>query len=464
MIRLLPVVPIALLASCSSPSASVVTGATDAPAVEGPIIVVGAGVAGLTAARALHDLGREVVVLEARDRIGGRTHTSRVGEALVDLGAAWVHGTEGSPVAAFLEGRDVELTEQELWPDLMIDLESGKEIGSIARMRAWAWASSFEEAVPRLLPRGGADVSVAAGLDAFEEQRGKGSRLGRFLVEVLAGAASGAMSDLSLRDMVEGEGEELDGGDHVPAGGYASLVRALAEGLDVRTGAAVTGIRWSDEGVTVATEKFTLEGTHAIVTVPLGVLKAGAIAFDPPLPERKRDAIDRMGFGTFEKVVLVFEERWWEDEFTEGLGVVAGLGVERRHALWFDMTAFAGAPTLAVLTAGAPAQRAQSERTAAQRVADGLATLREALGAEVVPDPAAGHATGWTNDPFSRGSYSFPAVGTDGDDARALAAPAGERLLFAGEATHAVHASTVHGAFMTGLREARRIDRRATIR
>ncbi|MEL6428896.1 MAG: NAD(P)/FAD-dependent oxidoreductase [Planctomycetota bacterium] len=456
--------------SCGAPGESAVgvpaAGGLRVEATERPIVVVGAGVAGLTAARALQDAGHRVVILEARDSIGGRTRTVALGPARVDVGAAWIHGDEESPVAEFLEARGMGFTEHEIWPDLAVDTVEGVRLGWAGLLAPAAAVEAFAARSPELLRELGSEASLA---DALDRHFGEPSALeplgrrGRFMVEMLSTATSGAVTDLSLEAMVDGEDEELDGGDHVVDGGYAVLVEALAKGLDVRLGARVERVELTDDGVRVVSTAGAFEGSHALVTVPLGVLKSGTIAFEPPLPERKRGAIERLGMGSFEKLVYVFDARWWEDDFEAGVALMQGLGVERRHALWIDMTAFAGAPTLVCLDAGAPAARAQATRTADERLADGLASLSGALEVDV-PTPAAQHATSWTTDPFSRGSYSYLAVGSSADDVRALVEPIAGRILFAGEATSVLWPSTVHGAFASGLREARRIDQSATVR
>lgn len=209
----------------------------------------------------------------------------------------------------------------------------------------------------------------------------------------------------------------------------------------------------------LTTDGGQIDAARVIVTVPLGVLKANAIEFDPPLPQRKREAIDRLGMGSFEKVILVFDERFWEDDFEVGIAHLGGLGPDLEFPSFYDMTAAAGVPTIACLYSGAFAERTQA-KSPDRIIAECVGVLEQILG--VVPEPVASHATGWTNYPFSLGSYSYYAVGSDVDDTEALAEPAGN-LQFAGEATSVEAYQTVHGAFLSGLREAARIDQDVSV-
>ena len=188
-----------------------------------------------------------------------------------------------------------------------------------------------------------------------------------------------------------------------------------------------------------------IECDRVIVTVPLGLLKAGTIDFDPPLATEKRRAIQRLGFGLLDKVVLRFAEPFWPED-TDVIGIA---GADQPVSNLVNGLKFTGEPLLVGVRGGANALAREADSDD-RTVADIVRTL-------ACPDPVAVTVTRWAADPYSRGSYSFLAVGSEPEDMRVLAAPAGERVGFAGEATHDEFFATVHGAYLSGVREARRI-------
>ena len=404
-----------------------------------------------------------MVVLEGRDRIGGRTFTSQVGPATVDLGAAWIHGPEDNPVALLAERNDLGYEAQDLTPDLFFDAVEGSPVPLEQLSEPFEIALGFEENAVELSEELGPGASLADALDTYFADVAAmptTGRRARYIAESLAEEIGGPFDRVSFESVADGEYVELGGGDQVLDGGYATIVELLADGLDVRTSTPVTAIDSTGDVAVVSADGEDVVARRVIVTVPLGVLKAGTISFEPPLPSRMTSAIERLGMGSFEKVVFVFDERFWADEFEVGIAYLADGGDGLEFPTFFDMTEFAGAPTLVCLYSGAFAARVQQEPPTSITAAC-LDVLREVLGE--VPDPVASHATSWTNDPFSLGSYSYYTVDADPDDTRALAEPPDGLLSFAGEATSVEAYQTVHGAFISGLREARRIDARAGV-
>jgi monoamine oxidase len=184
----------------------------------------------------------------------------------------------------------------------------------------------------------------------------------------------------------------------------------------------------------------------AIVTVPLGVLKSGGIAFGAPLSEAKRTAIARLGMGALSKTVLRFPRRFLPADI-EILARVVPASSRAQWAESFDVGRVVGANALVMFNAGAFARAVEAmSDEAAVRAAS--SALQATFGGAFVPPEAALH-THWSSDPFARGAYSFVAVGSSLADRKALAAREGA-LFFAGEATSSAHAATVHGAYTSG--------------
>lgn len=427
------------------------------------VIVVGAGVAGLSAARRLQAEGAKVVVLEARDRVGGRVHTARDAQGLAfDLGASWIHGTRGNPIAAIARGLDLPLLPTGDRKALFV-----RSPPATRRAAPAGWVDDVEgvesrartrlERARAIAPEG----SVAAALAAVEglDVRAKASAspaaredalLRWWLTSALEHEYAGDVEELSAAHF---DAEREKRGDEVTLPeGYDVVPRSLASGLDVRLGAVVTRIAWGDDGVAVTTVRgaggegegeVVHRADHAVVTLPLGVLKAGAVTFSPDLPAEKRDAIARLGFGLMNKAWLVFPRCFWGDaDWINRVATPAG-------AFTQFFAPKTPTPMLAAFHTGKAAHALEAQGDA-QTVEAACAALRSMYGS-AVPAPASWHVTRWSRDPFARGAYSFMAAGSTPKDRRTLAAPLGDAVFFAGEATDERFPSTVHGAYLSGV-------------
>lgn len=433
-----------------------------------PVIVIGAGVSGLAAAKALSLAGVPVIVLEARDRLGGRTWTADVGAAAVDLGAAWIHGEVNNPVALYMDDVGLTYTPHDPGYPFRYDGVDDETVGDLKMGWHQANADRFGIELPGIVDQHD-DITLAEAIEIWLDRQGyQGTprRRTRWALEMTYAGLAAPETLQSATALVgdAGPSDGIGGGDNLPVGGYRELVASLAEGLDVRLETPVERVTYTESAVLVETaDGELLDGSHVIVTVPSGVLKAGVIAFDPPLPEPKQTAIDRSEMANLEKVVFTFEQADW-DEFAGEIGLVMeGVGPDNAFPAWFDMTDETGTPTLVCLYMSGFARALQDSDATSEQIAErALATIEKALGRSL-PSPVASAVTEWRRDPWARGSYSMDAVGSSFDDYDALAAPVGGRLLFAGEATIGLMSATVHGALMSGYREAKRIELKSTL-
>ena len=248
------------------------------------------------------------------------------------------------------------------------------------------------------------------------------------------------------------EDDAFPGEDLVLQDGYDRVPAALAQGLDVRLGHRVLRIEHGAEGVRVITDRGDFDGDAAIVTLPLGVLQSGAVHFAPDLPRRKQAAIRRLGMGLVNKVVMEFPRA-----FAEGDPIVLGYmsSIRGEFPEFLNLMNHPGAPILVGFVA-ADMAKGLEPRPDREVVDRALAVVRRMYGASV-PEPSNVRVTRWGSDPFSRGSYSYVPAGAGMDNYDELARPVGDRLLFAGEATNRRYPATVHGAYLSGVREAERV-------
>lgn len=424
----------------------------------GSVLVVGAGMSGLAAARILFDAGYAVTVLEARDRVGGRVWTDRSwSDATIDLGASWIHGIDGNPLAE-LAGRmgietvafDADILDGD--GSRLYD-QAGKPVppAKIRQLgRDW---EAVAELVSEMSEDAPVSMSVEAALNrALKQLRIDGERA-RTLFEIAsrmyAGDSGASIGDLGLLALADG----VDYGGHevVFPQGYGQIAERLAQGLTVRLDHVVTEIHHDETTVRITTNNGSFTADRAIVTLPLGVLQQGNVKFDPPLPSRKTGAIERLGMGVYDKLFLRFPTVFWDD-----VKVISRLSTRNgAWADWINLAHINKSPILSSHYGGDLARRIET-MSDADAVRQAMGSLREIYGSGI-PEPVAYRITRWAADPYARGSYSYPAVGSSSDDCKALAEPVSTRLYFAGEATSLESSATVHGALLSGWREAGRI-------
>lgn len=273
------------------------------------IAVIGAGMSGLSAAQKLANAGRSVTVIEARDRIGGRIHTDwSLGPAL-DLGASWIHGVRGNPVTKLAESIEQELIET----DESYVVRDG-EGGIMDDNDVPDWL----ENVVSVQHNAGAD------LDQINQ-----------LAYLLPNGYGGP--DVKFRD------------------GYEDIFQTLNGAYEVRLSTPVSRVALRDDGASIEFSDGREERFDAVVsTLPLGVMKEGAVAFDPPLSEKKQQAVSRLGVGTLDKVYLLFEEAFWDADATWIATPENGLPPGQFNQ-WLNLHRYIGVPVIMAFNGGPPA-------------------------------------------------------------------------------------------------------------
>lgn len=439
----------------------------------GRVIVIGAGASGLAAARSLADSGFRVTVFEARDRIAGRIWTDSSLGAPLDMGASWIHGIKGNPLASFCGARSIPTMESDFESRTLFDHDGSR----IRDEDVEPWEDIIDEA-ERLAGQADEDISVARAVQMVLGSRRLSPRESRILENIFTGIEcefGGSVDRLSMRYLNEDEG--FSGADVVFPKGYAAVPHALADGLDIRLSEPVRVVTSRRGGVVIETDRGRHEADAAVVTLPLGILKRGGVEFKPALPEDKQASIQRLGIGVLNKVAVRFPDVFWprETEFFEFLsgqisyGAVTHQACGSCHELprpretsgfaeFVNMVPVNGAPVLVALTGGAFGHRLDSwpeERIKAEV----MRTITGMFGSSVSA-PTGLLVSRWHSDPWAGGAYSHVPVGATMDDFKTLARRAHGSLYFAGEATSELYPSTVHGAFLSGQRAAKEIKTR----
>ncbi|KAF0929951.1 hypothetical protein E2562_027081 [Oryza meyeriana var. granulata] len=488
------------------------------------IIVVGAGPAGLTAARHLQRQGFSVTVLEARNRIGGRVYTDRVSLSVpVDLGASIITGVEADiaterradPSSLICSQLGLELTVlnsacplydvvtgDKVPDDLDADLES--EYNGLLDEMAQLFAQNGESAVGLSLEdgleyalrknrvaqseqdnqlrnmssAGAVDISESASTEKEIAHCGKEDKIDvlsplerrvmNWHFAHLEYGCAAMLKSVSLPYWNQDDVYGGFGGAHcMIKGGYDTVLESLAKGLDVQLNHVVTEVLYGSEelGASGNSRRFVkvstsngneFVGDAVLITVPLGCLKAQTIKFSPSLPDWKLSSIDRLGFGVLNKIVLEFPEVFWDDNVDYFGATSEETDLRGQCFMFWNLKKTVGAPVLIALLVGKAAIDGQSI-SSDDHVNNAMVVLRKLFRDTSVPDPVASVVTNWGCDPFSRGAYSYVAVGASGRDYDILGRPVADCLFFAGEATCKEHPDTVGGAILSGLREAVRI-------
>ena len=396
-----------------------------------------------------------MTVLEARDRIGGRVWTStRWADVPVDMGASWIHGMTGNPMTALARNINAKIIPTNYESSITYDTDGRRLSGQKAK-KLDSIREQLISAIQRVQDTDD-DLSFSQVAKHLNLSDANTTETKAYLNFVLNGTFehefAGSCDDLSA--LWFDNGEAFPGDDALFANGYHVIADHLADGLTIELSQVVEKIRRDASGVRVASQDKVYVADLALVTLPLGVLQKGAIAFEPDLSKSKQSAIQALGMGVLNKCYLKFPHAFWPTD-VDWLEYIA-----EHHGEWTEWVSFMRTVNKPVLLGFNAAKRGEEiESLSDQAIVDSaMATLRILYGSNI-PAPVDYQITRWASDPYSYGSYSFDPVGSTPASRKALAKPEGGRLFFAGEAKNPAYSSTVHGAYLSGLRAANEMFR-----
>jgi monoamine oxidase len=401
------------------------------------VVIVGAGIAGITAAQELAKAGISFTVLEARNRIGGRAYTeSQTFGVPYDHGCAWLHSADKNPLMPLIKGVGFATVDEgaaDTW-----FYSDGEELDDDEYEDASDAVESLEDRVGDYNVKENGDKSVRD----IAPPKGE---WGRFAHLVMGEYEAGVGTDeLSVEDVQSQYGTGVEW--MVPQGMATGIFKALGP-VPVQLNTIVTRIAWGGPGVIVETNKGTLNAAAALITVPTDIIADGTIVFEPALPDWKMDAYQACPMGVLDKITLQFSSSFNEffEEASTTSVYIEHQGVWRDHLLRpFDLpldVAFTGGRQSRDLAREADPQAAAIDLA--------LSALTDTFGFEIKRMFVKGHFTNWSADPFARGAYAYARVGKN-HLRRKIATPVDDRLFFAGEACVPEWATQAPAAYISG--------------
>eukprot|EP00057_Strongylocentrotus_purpuratus_P012839 XP_011667313.1 PREDICTED: lysine-specific histone demethylase 1B [Strongylocentrotus purpuratus] len=438
---------------------------------KGKIIVIGAGVAGLAAARHLTNMGCDVTMLEARDRIGGRVWDDQSLGSCVGKGAQIVNGCINNPIALMCEQGDFKLRKMhercdllgeggvvtDLHVDKRVEFHFNAMLDAIAEWRKDKFSSSDSPLGKKIMEMHQTFMDETNLTFSAEEDR-----LLQFHISNLEYACGSNLAKVSSLHWDQNEAFAQFAGDHcLLKEGYHTVFTELAKGLDVRLQHQVTAVNHSADDITITLKDGqTLTAQKVLLTIPLALLQSEVISFTPPLPEDKLEAINSLGSGIIEKIGLQFPSRFWEKkvEETDYFGYIPTDPADRGFfSIFYDMSNGNKESNVLMSIISGDAVQKLKEMTEKEVMEKCLSCLKKLFPKQTVPNPSKYFVTQWHKDEFAGMSYSFIASGASGETYDVLAECIDEKIFFAGEATNRSFPQTVTGAYLSGIREANKI-------
>ena len=411
------------------------------------VIVIGAGISGLAAAKKLKDKGFTVIVIEAQEKIGGRLRTDRSMGIAFDEGASWIHGPKGNPITklASQAGANTYLTDDD---NLAVFDNNGTAYSDAFLDSQY---TQFEIALNAIKSTGTKRQSFQTIFNSLYPTQAN-NRLWKYMLSAyLEFDTGGDISKLSSKYFYDDE--EFSGKDVIVIDGYDKVANLLGQGLDIRLNSRVSEINYNETKSLVKVNANSIEADYVIVSVPLGVLKNNNIAFKPSLPESKLSAIENIQMGNVNKFLFIWDTPFWDTNIQ-----YIGYTPETKGKFNYFMNMLKFLPTTNGLMTFAFGDYATVTETMtdAQIKNEVMAQLKTIYG-NSIPNPTNMLRTKWGQNINTFGAYSFATNGTTSAEFETMAIEINNKLFFAGEHTERDYRGTVHGAYLSGIREADKI-------
>lgn len=482
------------------------------------VIVIGAGISGISATDALTQMGYNSLALEAKDRVGGRLWTvpwvspDNKTKYYLDMGASWIHGVKYNPIFTLAEKYDINYTFTILESNdkshmfyingvpltsdqtKYVDKKYKDFLNYLFNYYGYASFHPFQElTVDRIFAYNAKkDLSIEDALEQYFIDRGiTDDTKDKFLTEVTGtDVYTKALfrhistyqfvntwaTDINNISAVHYDIEyAMEGREAIFPEGYDQITKRLAQEIDYRLNHTVTKIDWSKQPIEVYVKGHDkpFKAKYVISTLPLGVLKKsvdeknkgkeGYVEFYPRLPSWKVDAINKIEMGTMNKMQLIFNQTFWKDDLS--IQYISIMDENPKFSFVMNIQESLGVPILLVFHSGELGKRYdkmwnEGNYTGIRDEAiESLSAIYDKANTGIVKKSFQDMiVSDWSLDPYTEGSYSYPTVGSTPSDFYDLQREVDGRLFFAGEATEALHWGRVHGAYLSGIRAAEDIN------
>ena len=411
------------------------------------VLIIGAGISGLAAAKKLKAKGFTVIVLEAQEKIGGRLRTDRSIGIAFDEGASWIHGPNGNPITKFASqaGANTYLTNDD---NLAVFDNNGTAYSDTFLDSQYTQFKIALKAVRRLGTKKQSFQTIFNSLYPSQAN----TRLWKYMLSAyLEFDTGGDISKLSSKYFYDDE--VFSGKDVIVTNGFDKVANLLGQDLDIRLNSRVTEINYNETKSFVKVNRNSIETDYVIVSVPLGVLKSNSIAFQPSLPASKLSAIQNIQMGNVNKFLFIWNTPFWDKNIQ-----YIGYTPETKGKFNYFMNMLKFSPTTNGLMTFAFGDYATVTETMSdtQIINEVMAQLKTIYG-NSIPNPTIMLRTKWGQNINTFGAYSFATNGTTSADFDTMASEINNKLFFAGEHTERNYRGTVHGAYLSGIREADKI-------